>query len=66
VEFFPASAEEAQEFFYDEDGDRYWRRSYDAVMASYIKQDIYEEPVDPSEIMAAEEFHQMYLDSYGE
>lgn len=66
VEFFPASAQEAEEFFYDEDGDRYWRRAYDAVMASYIKQGLYDEPVDPSEIMDVERFHEMYLDRYGE
>lgn len=66
IEFFPASAQEAEEFFYDPDGDRYWRRAYDAVMTSYIKQGLYEEPVDPSEVMDVERFHEMYLDRYGE
>ena len=65
VEFFPNDACEAEAFFLKEDGDRYWRAAYDAVMQSYVRQGLYDAPVDPAEVISAPETLAAYQAKFG-
>ena len=65
IEFFPNDACEAQDFFFEPSGDRYWKAAFDAVMASYVRQGVYSGPIAPEEIVTAPQVHQMYIEKYG-
>jgi len=65
IEFFPNDACEAQKFFYDPNGPRYWKKSYDAVMKSYIRQGIHAKSIDPAEVIVAPQFQRMYREKFG-
>ncbi|MCW5952060.1 MAG: ABC transporter substrate-binding protein, partial [Propionibacteriaceae bacterium] len=62
VEYFPESACAAQGFFFEEDGARYWRQSFEAINTVYLANGSIKQAVLPEEVLAIEEFQQKALE----